>query len=394
MAPHARVCESLAHRCDRRKDSSLTPRVMSRSPDVIVIGGGIAGLCTALAAAERGLRVTAVDDGQPGAASRASAGMLAPCLPGLPASLRNLALAARDLYPQTVAYLAEVSGVDIALDRGGILEIATSRAELEALDHRAGAAVRLEQRELAELEPALGMHAGAVHHPLDGWVDNRALMDALHIAAERHPQIHLLRDRVTSVDVSKSSALTEMATHGRIGSPRIVLATGAWASLLPGLPRRIPVRPVKGELLTLNRSPVRHVVYGHGGYLVPRGASVLVGATSDEADFDPTPTTNGRTCLVTAASALVPSLSNAEVVDHWGGLRPVSLDGLPLIGEDPECPALVYACGFSRNGVLFAPWAGNALAAVLAREVGAGMPGEFDPMRFVKIITTHDDLNG
>ena len=63
-------------------------------------------------------------------------------------------------------------------------------------------------------------------------------------------------------------------------------ATGAWAGRLPGLPRRIPVRPVRGQLLRLAQSPVRHVTYGAGGYLVPRGDTVLIGATSEEAGFE------------------------------------------------------------------------------------------------------------
>ena len=48
----------------------------------------------------------------------------------------------------------------------------------------------------------------------------------------------------------------------------------------------------------------------------------------------------------------------------------MSLDTHPILGADPESPALVYACGYSRNGILFAPWA----AAQLADDPG-GRPG-------------------
>ena len=356
---------------------------MSESRDVVVVGGGIIGLCTALAAAGRGLRVTLIDDSQAGAASRASAGMLAPSLPGLPASLHDLAVRARDLYPGVVARVAAQSGVEIALDRSGILEIAGSGTGLDEAHGRSEGGVRLDQRALAALEPALGAHAGAVHHPLDGWVDNRALMDALWISADQDPCVRVVRDRVASVDISSGSAHALLSNGLRLESRRMVLASGAWTRL-SGLPRRLPVRPVKGELLTLDHCPVQHVVYGSSGYLVPRGNTVLVGATSEEKIWDPGPSAHARTSLLDAACALCPSLSDAGVVDQWGGLRPVSPDGLPILGEDASSPALVYACGFSRNGVLLAPWAGNALAALLSGEIGAGFPSEFSPARFGK----------
>jgi glycine oxidase len=366
---------------------------MSRAPDVVVVGGGIVGLWTALASADRGLLVTVVDDSRPGAASRTSAGMLGPSLPGLPASVRNLTLATRDLYPDAVADLTNRSGVRIALDRSGIIEIASSASELDVLHGRHRNEARIDQRQLAELEPALRAHAGAVHHPLDGWVDNCALMDALSIAIEWHPRIQLVRDRVASVGVSHAGAMALLPNDQRIECARIVVATGAWSDL-SGLPHRIPVRPIKGELITLSHRPVRHVVYGSRGYLIPRGDTLLVGATSEETHFDATPTVAGREILCAAADSLVAGLSDASVVDHWAGLRPVSPDGMPILGEETEQPALVYACGFSRNGILLAPWAARALSAMLAGDTSGGIPVEFAPARFDENITDHGDLNG
>jgi len=51
---------------------------MSADADLLVLGAGIAGLTTALAAAERQMSVIVIDSPRPGAASRAAAGMLAP----------------------------------------------------------------------------------------------------------------------------------------------------------------------------------------------------------------------------------------------------------------------------------------------------------------------------
>jgi len=336
--------------------------------DVIVAGGGIVGLCAALRAADRGLRVTVVDDERSGAASRASAGILGPSLEGLPASLRAVAMAARDLYPDLVADLEERSGVAVTLDRSGILELAAFSHELDILVARAGADSRaLDDRELARLEPALAGHAGGVCHALDGSVDNVTLMQALVVAAQRHPRITLLPDRVTAVALLERRARITLSNGDWLHADSLVIATGAW---------------VKGELLTLRARSVRHVVYTSGGYLVPRGDLLLVGATSEDAGSDARVSTVGGAALRKTAAAIVPSLASAAVVKHWAGLRPCSPDGLPLLGRDREYPALLYAAGFSRNGILLGPWAGEAIAALLSGVDPSVSLVSFEPDRF------------
>jgi len=336
---------------------------VSNTADVLVLGGGIAGLTVALEAARRGLSVIVLDTPRPGAASRAAAGMLAPSAEELSPEIRGAAIAARDHYPPYLAALRDLTGIDVPLDRGGILQLV---AEPDAESARRGAPPEtewLDSAALAEREPALGGHHGALLHPLDGAVDNLLLMDALERAVASTPEIRRVPADVLSIDADQPSALTP--TRGRFFATRVVLATGAWAGGLPGLTRRIAVRPVRGQLLRLAQSPIRHVTYGAGGYLVPRADTVLIGATSEEAGFENETSLAGLAVLRGIAARAIPALANALVVDHWAGLRPMSLDTHPILGADPESPALVYACGYSRNGILFAPWAAAQLASVL-----------------------------
>ena len=83
------------------------------------------------------------------------------------------------------------------------------------------------------------------------------------------------------------------------------------------------------------------VVFGGGGYLVPREGRTLVGATSEEAGFDPTPTSQGRAWLLEVAARH--GLRNPEVLDHWAGLRPAPGDGLPFFGPLPGGPPVDLA---------------------------------------------------
>ena len=345
---------------------------MTTAPDLVVLGGGIAGLTSALAAAERGMRVTIIDQPRPGAASRASAGMLAPSIAGLPDATRPLATEARDFYPRFLERLRDRTDVDVALDRSGILELAESEADLEQRSRRAGPdAERLDAGELANLEPALASHPGAILHPGDGAVDTVALMAALDVAVARHPRVTRATDEVASFDARGNLPAFRSKGGTRYGSPRLLVAGGVWASGLPGLPRALPVRPVRGQLLRLQGLPVRHVIQTADGYLVPRGGTLIVGATHEETGFDSGTTPRGLATLRGIASRAVPVLGHAAIADHWAGLRPMTPDGLPVVGADPTLPALHYACGFSRNGILLAPWAASQLALMLAG-TGAG----------------------
>ena len=103
---------------------------MTTPPDLVVLGGGIVGLTSALAAADRGMRVTVIDQLRPGAASRASAGILAPSVDGVPRSVLSAASEARDFYPGFLDALAVTTELAVPLDRSGVLELASTPDEL------------------------------------------------------------------------------------------------------------------------------------------------------------------------------------------------------------------------------------------------------------------------
>ncbi len=352
------------------------------TPDIVIVGGGIAGLCTALAAAEKGLAVTVVDAPSPGAASRAAAGMLAPSLEGLPESVLPHALAARDYYPEFLGALHSRTGVKVELNRRGILELADHERDLSALQARAfSGAETISPAELHKLEPALAPHAGAILHPHDGAVDNVQLMAALERAIALEPRISAVLDRVIAINPTNGRLTT--AQGSVLMARRIVLAGGAWMSELHGLPRRVPVLPVRGQLLTLANSPLQHVMYApRTGYLVPRGGALLVGATIEHTGFVNETTSWGRQELLAVVARTLPGLRSLTVVDHWAGLRPMTPDALPILGPDPETPVLLYAGGFSRNGILLAPWAARELAESLESERPVGTLDSFSVGRF------------
>ncbi len=83
-----------------------------------------------------------------------------------------------------------------------------------------------------------------------------------------------------------------------------------------------------------------------------------------------------------ASVEICPALRSEEVGRAWAGLRPVTPDLLPLIGPDPDTPAVIYACGHGRNGILMAPLTGDLVADLVT---GSPLPydlAQFRPDRF------------
>lgn len=340
--------------------------------DVVIVGGGLVGLATAAALGERGANVTLLDDRRKGMSSTAAAGMLAPTMERASAgnAAHAFALAARDLYPSYLDALAEVTGIRVPLDREGVLELVVDEADAESrrrsLEGSApGGAEWLDARELRDLEPGLAPVAGAVLYPHDGAVDNVVLVRALEALVAASPSVKSVADCARSIDLEGERAAVKLGSGARIESSVLVLAAGAWSALIEGLPRAIPVEPVRGQAISLSAAPVHHVTYGPQGYLVPRDPSrTVVGATMEHVGFDTDVTAETATRLAAAARAMAPDFARARILDHWCGLRPVTPDMLPIIGRDPAHPALIYACGHSRNGILLAPLTGECVADI------------------------------
>ena len=337
--------------------------------DVLVIGCGLIGLACGAAAAQRGFRVRIVGEPRVGAASLAAAGLLAPSIERADGHASDFATAARDRYPTYLEWLRERTGLDVPLNRDGIIQIALNEAGVRGLTRaKPPEAEWLDARELAQLEPALSHGLGGVLHPLDGSVDNVRLFEALRVAVDGLTAVTLASDTVTELRFRG-----QVEALGRSGSvyiaEMVVLAAGAWSSTIAGLPRPIPVEPVRGQMIAYTGSPLRRAVYGPTGYAVPRvSGRTLVGATTERAGFESITTPEGIAKLVRAAREILPQFASSQPADAWAGLRPISADLQPILGPDLHEPRLLYATGHSRNGVLMTPLTGDCIGALVAGE--------------------------
>ena len=350
--------------------------------DIVVIGSGVIGLTTTLALADAGLDVVLLADVRQGEASPAAAGMLAPGVEAGDAAVRALHTTARDRWVPYAAMLAERSGVPVPVDRRGVLQLALDDEAAAALVARApGGAQWLDQSSLAALEPALVHAVGALHHPHDGAVNPLVVLRALRAIVGRHVHVRVVSDAATAVAIGPTGeAVTVMLRSGEsLSAMRVVVATGAWTTALEGLPRALPIEPVRGQLMSVASKALQHVVYGGGGYVVPRGdGRTLIGSTMERVGFpEPGATPEGVATLRRIGAAVFSKLETAPMLHAWAGLRPMTPDALPILGPDPAAPALLWATGHSRNGVLLAPLSADIVASTVT-----GSPAPIDPAPF------------
>jgi glycine oxidase len=181
-------------------------------------------------------------------------------------------------------------------------------------------------------------------------------------------------------------------TNGElIGAERVVVAAGAWAGSLEGIPEhaRVPIHPVKGQILRLHDPAgpglVSHVVRFGAGYVVPRGdGRYVLGATMEERGFDTDVTAGAVFELLRDAIELVPGVSELVVDELSAGLRPATPDNAPAIGPG-VLEGLVWAVGHHRNGILLTPITAEIVAAVLAGDELPELGAAFSPDRFTPI---------
>ena len=367
--------------------------------DALVVGAGAVGLACAWRAAERGLRVRVLERDVPGSgASGVAAGMLAPVGEATwgEEELLALALASHARWPGFAAELAAAAEREVGYLELGALHVANDRDEASELRHRFELMRSLEltaewlrPRAARGLEPGLAPACtAAVHAPHESAIDPRELVSALRVAAERQGVEVVTASEVAEAVIEGDAIAGVRTTEGvEHRAEQVVLAAGAWsgADWLPE-EARAPVRPVKGQILTL-RSPAgapvcERIVVTERVYIVPRAdGRLMVGATVEEMGFDTRVTAGGVHELLREAYRALPDVAELELGEAIAGLRPGSPDNAPLIGPG-ELAGLVYATGHYRNGILLAPVTAEAVAATLAGSDPGVDVSAFSPARF------------
>ena len=262
--------------------------------DSIILGGGIIGCALAEELGRHGQRVVVVERGTTGSeASNAAAGILAAQVDiPVPGPFFELCRDARRMYPRWVEHLERRSGVPVDFQVDGILHLVLGGREEQAMKRQVRwqrkAGVRVDQwspKEVRRHEPVVdGKIRCGFHFPTEAQVDNVRLMEAL-AAACRKTGVELRERTTVKRLVIRDEAVRGIETdRGALDAPVVVNCLGSWAELDGTFSLKLPVEPVRGQMLAFQgpKRLVRHAVMSQRAYVVQRrDGRLVVGSTLD-----------------------------------------------------------------------------------------------------------------
>ena len=414
---------------------------MDSKKDVLIVGGGIIGLSTAVKLAENGAQVTVLEKGQVGyGCSYGNAGWLTPCfalplaMPGLffkslkwmmnpegplyikpsldpllfrwltrftmsmsekkartaTEALVNLSKVSLDLYEKLAQEFPE-----IALEKKGLLMVAQSKngveAALQELDYVSRYAIQgksLTPDEIRKMEPSLIGHLeGGVYFPNEAHAEPLKIVQALAKKAQALGVKIEENIEVQHWEISKGQVQKLTTSKGDRKADVYVLATGSWShSIAKELKLSVPILGGKGYAMIvppLSTQPQHPMMLIEKKIAItPRKNSLRIAGTLELVNQDFTITQRRVQAIIKGAREFLPVPQDLKIEETWLGLRPCTPDGVPLIGYSNKISNLALGCGHQMLGLQTGFGTGQLLADLIINGKSDLDRPVFDPNRF------------
>ena len=306
-------------------------------------------------------------------------------------ALASLANLSASLYRQLLAD----EGIDCALEPNGLMKVACSarefvKAQREA-EREAHFGVRsqlVDGNEARRLEPSLheGV-AGAVFYPDDAGLDPNLFLAGLAAALADRGVVLAARAPLLSAQ-AKADVVQSLATaRGDIHVRDVVVAAGAWTPDVAALfGSRAPIQPAKGYSLTVRRpriGPRRRMLLADDMVAVaPMGKRLRFSGWFELGRFDNGMPPNRLAQVERSVRSRVRLDPVLDEQRHWAGFRPVTPDGVPIIGRAHAWRNVVYAAGHAMLGITLAPATGRLVAQMVCGQQTDVDAAPFSPARF------------
>ncbi|MGI9492307.1 MAG: D-amino acid dehydrogenase [Geminicoccaceae bacterium] len=239
----------------------------------------------------------------------------------------------------------------------------------------------LDAAECAALDPALSPSlkkiAGGIHFPGDQTGDAFKFTNALAELCREAGVAFRCGETVDEIDVDGDQIKGVTTSKGHLQADHYVIALGSFsAAPLRQIGIKIPVYPVKGYSLTIdikgwNNAPTVPLLDdGKKIGIVRLGDRLRLAGTAEFIGFDASLNPARGANLVNGLRDLFPDCPNVDQGRHWAGLRPMTPDGIPILGRTPF-GNLYLNVGHGHLGWTMAAGSGEVLAALVAGEPSA-----------------------
>lgn len=414
-----------------------------KSDRVVIVGGGVIGLCSAYYALKRGFAVTVIEWEAAGGdnCSMGNAGMIVPshftplAAPGMitkglrwmlnPESpfyvrprlnldlmrwgwlfyrhsterhvaasrelLRDLNLESRRLF----AELAEMEGFGL-VKRGLLMLCKTQRGLDEESDvaieaHEIGLQAEvLDAAATARRDPSVTMDvAGAVYFPQDCHLNPSRFMASIRRRIIEAGGVIESGVKVDGIEMGNGQVVALNGNGRRFVGEKFVIAGGSWtADLLNSVGVKLPLQAGKGYSLTLPAPPelpqLCSIFAEAKVAITPMDGSLRFGGTMEVGGLDLSINSARVRGIIKSVHDYFPKFSerNFDGVKPWSGLRPVSPDGIPYLGQVRGVTNLLVASGHAMMGLSLGPVSGRLVANLLAGDAPFRSLERLSPTRF------------
>jgi sarcosine oxidase subunit beta len=365
--------------------------VTARTADVIIIGAGVIGAAIAYHLTRHGIKPLLIEKSDPAAGSSGACDGLVFLQSKKPGLHLKLALESRKRFDS----LAERLGSGIEFRNPGGMCLIESEAELAAMrlfvaeQRKSGLEVELiGGDEARRREPCLSEKVvAATFSALDSQVNPYALTFAfLHQAKSAGTRI-LMGEEVKGIEAVAGRTTGVVTANRRISAPVVVNAAGALAAAvgrMAGL--EVPITPRRGQVLVTAAMPplLRHCLIsaqyvaakfkpelaenGGMGFSLEQAHSgnLLIGSTREFVGFDRRTSFDGIRTIAGRIVPIIPALRRVPVIRTFGGLRPYTPDGLPILGKVAGLEGFIMAAGHEGDGIALSAITGELIAGLIA----------------------------
>ncbi len=405
-------------------------RILHRKTDILVIGGGAIGICSAYYLSEQGRKVTVVEKGEIcSGSSYGNAGMIVPshsvplAAPGViskgfrwllnPESpfyikprfsvdllswlwefrkacsksrmhrsipvIRDLNMASVKLFEE----LAAIEELDFGFEQKGMLSVFITEvgykegvAEAQLMQQNGIDVTVLNVEKLKDYAAEAKIAGvGGVFYPQDANITpHRFVRELATYLEKKGVDIHESAE-VLGFDVADRSVSSVKTTRGDFSADAVVIASGAWSpEITRDLSIKLPIQPAKGYSVTYKRPktcPDIPIGLAEAKAIVtPMADTLRVAGTLELAGLDLSINRRRVQAIIKNVPKYLPDLNpdSLELIEIWRGLRPCTPDGLPFLGRPRGYDNVIIAAGHAMIGMSLSPITGKLVSQLAAHE--------------------------